>query len=190
MSLIAETNVRRQGLATDLRGWPLFLGALVGTAAGLIGVGWHAAAVVGPILGVLGAAVAQVDLRHRRIPDRYLVGGSLVAIGVAAFVEIVGDLRPAMAMVAGACWAAVPLLVVHLVAPAGIGFGDVKFAAVVGALLGVVEANLAALAVVGACVLAIVGCVARLWPRRSIPFAVCLTLASIGSLVIGPAWTA
>ena len=42
-----------------------------------------------------------------------------------------------MAALAGAAVLAVPLLLVHLVSPAGLGFGDVKYGALIGAGVGV-----------------------------------------------------
>ena len=75
-----------------------------------------------------------------------------------------------------------PLLAVHLITPAGIGFGDVKLAAVLGGLLGVVHWILALLMLGLASVVALGGVAMLPTWRRSIPFGLCLGVAAVLSI--------
>ena len=112
----------------------------------------------------------------------------LSTIVVVIAIELVDGRRPAFDMLLGATIASLPLLVVHLVTPTGLGFGDVKHAAVAGGLLGIVAVGSGGLAVAAACVLALVGVAARMWPRQSIPFGACLAVSAVASLAL-VGWT-
>lgn len=164
------------------------VGVAVGLPAGLFGAGMHAAAVVGPVLGVFGVLVAVTDVRERRIPDRLVAAAAVAAVVVALAVELVDGRQPGFNMVLGSAVAGLPLLVVHVVLPAGVGFGDVKFAVVVGALLGAISPGLGGLAVATACLVAVAGAVLLWWPRSSIPFGACLAVTSLGGLAAGHWW--
>jgi prepilin signal peptidase PulO-like enzyme (type II secretory pathway) len=102
-----------------------------------------AALATGACLVVLVVA-ALVDAVERRLPN------TLVALGVvpivAAAVARAGEGLPGALV--GAAWIGAPLLLVHLVSPAGMGFGDVKAGAALGAALGLLAAALAPLALV------------------------------------------
>lgn len=83
------------------------------------------------IAGVLGLLAAS-DLRSGIIPNRLIYPALAVAIVASLF-------RPdisLMAAVGGMGVAAMPFLVLFLAAPGSIGGGDVKMAALVGAMLG------------------------------------------------------
>ena len=79
-----------------------------------------------------------------------------------------------------------PLLVVHVVSPSAMGFGDVKLAAALGAALGSIDVRAALLALcVGTAATAVVG-VAR--GRATMPLGPGLVVGSVVSLlVISPA---
>ncbi|WP_405587196.1 prepilin peptidase [Streptomyces sp. NBC_01092] len=89
------------------------------------------------LLTPVGVLLALVDLRVRRLPDVLtlpLAGAALGLLGVVALVpEHAGDWPTAV-------WGALALgagyLVLHLINPGGMGFGDVKLALGVGAVLG------------------------------------------------------
>lgn len=107
------------------------------TAATLGVVGWRAGGdwrVLGiVILAVTLVAVSLVDIARYRIPDRILFPG----LGATTAVLVVGSLLDddvgAIGRAAiGALLFSGVLLVLHLVSPAGMGFGDVKLAVLLG----------------------------------------------------------
>jgi leader peptidase (prepilin peptidase)/N-methyltransferase len=112
------------------------LAALAGGTAGVL-----VAAVLGrPLLAVLAvaatlalvASAASVDLRTRRIPNPLTYGGALGALALAAG----GGLAPLALATAGLAFAAAVMAVVYVIGRGGLGLGDVKLAAAVGAVLG------------------------------------------------------
>jgi leader peptidase (prepilin peptidase)/N-methyltransferase len=89
-------------------------------------------------LGVTGVALAFIDARHKRLPDALTLPGylaGLVLLGVAALGEPDGGRHYLMAL-AGLAAAWLLFAVQALVYPAGIGWGDVKLAGVLGLYLG------------------------------------------------------
>jgi leader peptidase (prepilin peptidase) / N-methyltransferase len=86
--------------------------------AGVVGVG---------VLAWL-VALSVYDIRHRRLPNFLTLPGALAVLIVAA---VAGRGAPALL---GALTLFVLYLVVHLLAPAAMGAGDVKLAIGVGAL--------------------------------------------------------
>jgi leader peptidase (prepilin peptidase)/N-methyltransferase len=83
--------------------------------------------------GVVFVGAALVDLHERRLPNRLL---QLSAVGVLAGWLAAFDGQLAVRSVAGGVMAGGALLVVHI--GRGVGMGDVKMAAVVGASAGMV----------------------------------------------------
>ncbi|WP_218221652.1 A24 family peptidase [Nesterenkonia sp. Act20] len=87
--------------------------------------------------GVGCALLMVVDIAVHRLPDRMVAGTAvalLVPLGVVAATGSGGDafarsLLAAVVLMAG-------YFLLALISPAGLGLGDVKFAAVIGALLG------------------------------------------------------
>lgn len=75
-------------------------------------------------------ALSVYDVRQRRLPNALTLPGAFVVLVVAA---VAGRGLPALA---GAAALALLYLGVHLIAPAGMGAGDVKLAIGVGALTG------------------------------------------------------
>lgn len=89
-------------------------------------------------------ALSVFDIRERRLPNWLTLPGAVVVLAVAA---AAGRGVPA---VLGAVGLAGLYLVVHLVAPAAMGAGDVKLAVGVGALTGAFGYDVWVLAAVGA----------------------------------------
>ena len=77
------------------------------------------------------------DLATLRIPDRVIVPGT-AAIGAILLLATVisGDWHPFNNALIGATGAAAFYLTLHVIAKDGIGFGDVKFAVVIGLITG------------------------------------------------------
>lgn len=95
------------------------------------GISWDAAACA--VFGMLLVAVFFIDLEHRIIPDRITFPG--MAAGL-----VLSGLRDGVWGLAGAAGAAVGagavLLLIALLSRGGMGGGDVKLAAMMGAFLG------------------------------------------------------
>ena len=133
------------------------------------------------IMLVPAAAAAATDWRTHRVPN-LLVAVALVPALVA--VLVVDDRRHLLASVAsGAVVMALPLLVLHLVTPAAMGFGDVKLAAALGAALGVLDPTLGVPALAVAAGLTLL---AAAWRRRvAMPFAPALVTGAAAALAVG-----
>ena len=150
-----------------------------------------AALVVWAVL-VIGAAM--IDARRCRLPDRVVVPGIALMILVALSASAVErSWGPTIETAAGAVVLAGPLALMHVVSPAGLGFGDVKYGALLGAGIGSVGAaggGLLVLVVAGLLQLVVVW--ARPWPaqhhpgatRGAAPFGPSLAMASIGWVVM------
>lgn len=83
---------------------------------------------------------AAVDVTERRLPDALVAAVASAAIVVVVVEAAGGRAGPATsAVLAGAGLAAGPLLVVHLVDPRALGFGDVKFAVALGSVIGLAD---------------------------------------------------
>ena len=103
------------------------------------GRGWPASRVLAWLV-----VLSVYDIRERRLPNWLTVPGALVILAVAA-AEAVVCLRW---WVPGALMGL--YLVVHLIAPAAMGAGDVKLAAGVGGLTGAFGVDVWALAAMAA----------------------------------------
>ena len=136
------------------------------------------------VLAGLVATTVPVDLRERRIPTR-VVHTAAVGVSVSVIVARVAQDRSMVGAAAGALFVGGAFLVVHLLDPTGLGFGDVRLATVVCGAVGWsfgVSAAIAATAV--AAVVAAVGGMVR---RGGVPFAPILlaaALAVIAALVV------
>jgi prepilin signal peptidase PulO-like enzyme (type II secretory pathway) len=110
-------------------------GVLLGTAG--VVVGWSAALVPVTVLVVGLVAVSTTDLAVMRIPTRFVrltFAGLAVAIVGVAVAEGPTD-RPAGAVVGAIVFGGL-LLVLHLISPRSLGFGDVRLGALLGAAVG------------------------------------------------------
>jgi leader peptidase (prepilin peptidase) / N-methyltransferase len=129
-----------------------------------------------PFPGAAAVAVlvpaAVVDIEQRRLPDTWVAAAlGILAVTLAASLAF-GESNDAAATVGGVAGAsatmALPVLALHLVSPASMGFGDVKAAAVLGAAVGTIDWRLGAVALCVASLSgAAVGFVTR---RRTIAF--------------------
>jgi leader peptidase (prepilin peptidase)/N-methyltransferase len=89
-------------------------------------------------LGAVGVALAVIDARRRRLPDALTLPSypvALVLLGVAALAGPDGGRRLLTAL-AGLAAAWLLFAVQALIYPAGIGWGDVKLAGLLGLYLG------------------------------------------------------
>ncbi len=85
----------------------------------------------------IGLLLAVIDLREKLLPNRILLPATVVAAGLLTLAAALDGSWPDLvrALLAGAASFAV-LLVMALLAPTGLGMGDVKLAALLGLVLG------------------------------------------------------
>ena len=158
---------------------PIFVAcALVATLFGLAqasATGVGSLAVVGLGVGLAALVYAStVDMRTLRIPN-WSVGAALLAAAIAG--AAVGESR---GVLLGAAIGASPLLLLHLIDPRSLGFGDVKFAAASGALVGVLWWPDALLS----CLIAlIISLIVRIIHPKPRPFAPCLMAGTVVALI-------
>jgi leader peptidase (prepilin peptidase)/N-methyltransferase len=131
------------------------------------------------------------DLDHHRIPNRILypgfVGG-VVLLGIGSLLDGDGDALGRALLAGGAYFGG--LFVVALIARGGLGFGDVKLAALLGVFTGYLSWGVVAVAAFGA--IAIGGVVAlgllvagRKGRKDTIPFGPPMVVGAYAALVVG-----
>jgi leader peptidase (prepilin peptidase) / N-methyltransferase len=150
----------------------------------LVAVLWLTAALV---------TVSVIDLQLLRIPDRITFPALAVAVPLLIAISLLRDRPDAIqAALLGAVVYFVLLLVPHLIAPHGMGFGDVKLALLMGLYLGWVgwtpgypiagPLRLVLYALIAGCLIGVVfGLVAQLVTRRrgAFPFGPALALGCL-----------
>ncbi len=149
-----------------------------------------------PAFWVFGAgllALSVIDLEHFILPNRIvypLAGASLALLAVAAVAS--GDGEALLRAVLGGLVGFGALLVIHLVSPKGMGFGDVKLSFVLGLFLGWLGWGELALGLflgfVYGAVIGIVLIVTRLRSRKDhIPFGPFLAAGALTAVLWGTA---
>jgi leader peptidase (prepilin peptidase) / N-methyltransferase len=133
------------------------------------------------VLVAAGAIATATDLRERRIPNWLTGAAAALAIALGTALDPSGE--PGR-LVAGA-GAAAFFGVAALLNPAGMGFGDVKLAGVIGLCLGeeVIVALLAALAVGNLVVVSRLVRHGRAARRSTLPFGPCLAVGGVAGVV-------
>jgi leader peptidase (prepilin peptidase)/N-methyltransferase len=171
-------------------------GLLAGVAVAIVWVLHEAWWIEGALAVTFASAAlaALADAAASRIPDGLVVIAA-TPIAIATAIAVVGgsggDRLAGVALGVGGL--AVPPLVIHVVSPAAMGFGDVKLAAALGGALGLVEpqAALVALCIASAGTAA----VALVRRRSTIAFGPGLVLGAASALMLfqpilerRPAW--
>jgi leader peptidase (prepilin peptidase)/N-methyltransferase len=113
-----------------------------------IAVAWtgESGAVVACALSLFVLVVAAlVDAVEHRLPNTLVL---CAALPVVAAATLAGSADLARSAAIGAAVVGGPLLVTHLVTPSGMGFGDVKAGVVLGAAMGLIDVEVALLALV------------------------------------------
>jgi leader peptidase (prepilin peptidase)/N-methyltransferase len=159
-------------------------GASTALAVGcFVRFGFTGHALVGAILAPALVLLAAIDLERRLLPDAIV----LPTLALVLILRIAFYPHHTLEWVVAALGAALFFFIPMLIYPAGMGMGDVKLAAVLGAALGrsVVAAIAVALFVAGAfavLVLAREGLGAR---KKAIPFGPFLALGGLVVLFLG-----
>ncbi len=82
-------------------------------------------------------SLSAIDLEHMRLPDAMVFPGFVAALLAVCAVSVLdGDAARIRYALVGSVISFAVLLVAHLISPRGMGFGDVKFAAVLGLMVG------------------------------------------------------
>jgi leader peptidase (prepilin peptidase)/N-methyltransferase len=147
-------------------------------------------AIGGAAFLALMLAIGLIDARHRIVPNK-LVYPALVAFAVAIGVGdlLDGGVSFVSALIGMAAYS-LPLFVVALIVPGGLGMGDVKLTALIGLVLGALGLSLVAVAA-GAGILAgglgavIAMAVLRYGRKQHMPFGPFLALGAVVALLWG-----
>ena len=163
-------------LAVELAAGALFAGAWA-----LHGPSIHAAVLAG--FGSLFLVVSVIDIERGTIPNRLVIAGLAMALAVAPFLPDLGIL----ASLAGTAIGFGAFLAIWLLPARAIGEGDVKLAAVAGALTGMslVVLALGVAFVVGGLVAAVLLASGRLKRGGRLPFGPFLATGAMVALAWG-----
>jgi leader peptidase (prepilin peptidase)/N-methyltransferase len=169
------------------------------TEAATAGLFVAAAAAFEPLHLAIGAAaflavmvaVALIDAHHRIVPNRIVYPALLVfaiAIGVGQLLD--GGVSITSALI-GLLAYSLPLFVVALIVPGGLGMGDVKLTALIGLVLGARGLSLVAVAAgVGILAGGLGGLAAmavlRYGRKQQMPFGPFLAAGAAVALLVGP----
>jgi leader peptidase (prepilin peptidase) / N-methyltransferase len=103
--------------------------ALLGGASGLV-YGFTLEAVIATLFCWVLVVITRTDLEHRLIPDKIVLPGAVAVLALRTIDE------PSLEWILCALGAGIVLFIIVLVYPRGLGMGDVKLAAFLGAGLG------------------------------------------------------
>lgn len=168
-------------------------GALsVGVAFGVLGLRTGVDALLPAFLAVTaaGAAIAIVDLREKRIPNRMLIAAApVVAALLVAGLLLRGEPGRLLGVLAGAGAMFGLYFVIALIVPSAMGMGDVKLAALLGGALGATGltgwlGGLLGAFVVGGIVAVIALIAGRVGLRGSIPFGPWMVVGAVVGLAL------
>ena len=196
--VVADPALRRLAAGIPRRRWSAppdaptgVLGLATGAIAGVLVLAADPAGLAFPSAAVAPVVVlaAAIDLRWHRLPDRLTLPGA-AAVGAATVVAaaIERDTAIVVRAVAGAAVVSGLLLVIHLVSPRGMGFGDVKLGLALGLALGATAIASAFVALLVAMVTgAVAGLVLLAWHRdrrRAFAFGPCLGFGTVVALLL------
>jgi leader peptidase (prepilin peptidase) / N-methyltransferase len=102
-------------------------------------------ALLAPFLGLL-LAISVIDVRHHKIPNRLVYPAVLASAAFVVLGDLAGGHFRAPAAGIGFLAYGLALLIVALVAPRGMGMGDVKLAGFIGLVLGAIKLGLVGVA--------------------------------------------
>jgi leader peptidase (prepilin peptidase) / N-methyltransferase len=105
---------------------------------------WQAV-LLAPFSGLL-VALSVIDIRHHRIPNVLVGPAILVSAGFVVVADLAGGHLDALRGLLGFLAYGVGLLIVALIAPNGMGMGDVKLAGLIGLVLGSIGLGLVGVA--------------------------------------------
>ena len=135
-------------------------------------------------------AITAIDVELRLIPKRIVWPAFLIGTGLlSAAALVIGNPRLMLDAVIGAAAAFIVLFVIHLISPRGMGFGDVRLAALLGLFLGWLGPAHVGLGLFLGFVSGGVGGIAALAAGRSrksaLPFGPFLAIGTIAAVLVG-----
>lgn len=149
---------------------------------------WQAV-LLAPFAGLM-VAISVIDIRHYRIPNALVYPAVLVSAGFIVVADLAGGHLDAARAVVGFLSYGIGLLIVALMAPRGMGMGDVKLAGLIGLDLGSIGLGIVA---VGAGAGILLGGVAAILAlllgasRRSrLPYGPFMAAGAIFAVFVGP----
>jgi leader peptidase (prepilin peptidase)/N-methyltransferase len=161
--------------------WASVVGACVVAALALIALLQPSLTPAAATTAVLVPA-AVVDVRERRLPDRWVLAAAVVLTVGSVVERAAGGGPDAGGLVAGGAVMSGLLLGLHLLSPDSMGFGDVKVAVVLGAAIGSFDWRLAMPALLlAAATGVVVGIVRR---SSTIAFGPCLVAGTVAVLAL------
>ena len=140
-------------------------------------------------LAAVGVLLGVIDLQHRLLPNRIVVPALGIAAALLLVASIPGQDWPALLRAAlGAVVLFAVFLVLALIAPSGLGMGDVKLAALIGLYLGWIGWNAVIVGAAAGFVVQAIVALALLATRRiglrgELPFGPAMLLGAV--LAIG-----
>ncbi|HET9723611.1 MAG TPA: prepilin peptidase [Actinomycetota bacterium] len=168
---------------TELAAGALFV------AVGLRYQDWWVAAMLAPFTGVL-VALAVIDARTKRLPNRILYPSIVVAAVYLPVARLAGGDVDLLDAAIGFLAYGGGLLIVALIAPRGMGMGDVKLVAFVGLVLGAVALESVLVAAGLGILFGGVGAIAALLRgagrKHALPFGPFLAAGAIAAVFFGP----
>lgn len=165
------------------------IGALIGAAVGLE---WPLLFLV-PLVPV-GAALALIDWRTRLLPTRIIAPTYIVLVPLVVIAALASG-EPVLLVRAGIGWALMGGLYVllWLIHPAGMGYGDVRLSGILGIALGYLGVGQLALGAWSAFLLGGLGGVVlvafKVIDRKHNPFGPWMLIGALLGIVAGPAFT-
>ena len=121
---------------------------------------WQAI-LIAPFCGIL-IALSVIDIRVKRLPNRLIYPSVLIAAPYIVIADLAGGHLNAIRAGIGLLAYGVGLLIVALIAPRGMGMGDVKLAGLIGLVLGSIGLGPVAVAAVVGILLGGVGAIVAL----------------------------
>jgi leader peptidase (prepilin peptidase)/N-methyltransferase len=138
-------------------------------------------------------AISVIDIDHFIVPNRVLYPTLFITFPLLALAALItGDWTALLHAVIGGAGGFIALLVVHLISPAGMGFGDVRLAGLIGMMLGWLGVGYAVLGIfMGFLLASIIGIgliVTRLRGRKDpVPFGPFLAAGAVLTVLWGHA---
>jgi leader peptidase (prepilin peptidase) / N-methyltransferase len=157
----------------------------VGAVAALLfaAVGNHAAASLGT-LACVTPTIIVTDLRERRIPTPLVHASAIILAIAVGLTAAVGQPNRVLHAAIGLVVVGGPFLGVHLVSPAGMGYGDVRLAALTGTAVAYgTSASVAIACAVVAVTASGVSCLIR--QEHSAPFAAYIFPVALVTITAG-----